>query len=51
MILARDLGYISIEDFLRLKNEVHEVGRMLVALYERVHNPKVIQKQELVVAE
>ncbi len=51
IILARDLGYMSIEDFAKVRSEVHEVGRMLVALYDRVHKSKLVERKDLIAAE
>ena len=51
LILARDLGYLSSSSFGEVKEQLHEVGRMLSALYERVHKVKVVERKELIVAE
>lgn len=49
--LARDLGYVTPEKYTVLLKELSEVGRMLAALYGRVHKSKVSEKNELILAQ
>lgn len=51
LILARDLGYLTSESYTTLQKQLQEVGRMLTALYDRVHSTKLIEGKELILAE
>ncbi len=51
LLLARDLGYLSPEMYLVLSKQLSEVGRMLVALCDRVRGVSFIKNDGLVSAE
>ena len=51
LILARDLSFLTAESYESLQKDLNEIGRMLVALNDRVRGTKAIQKEELKIAE
>ena len=51
LILVRDLGYLSPESYVSLNKQLNEVGRMLVALCDRVRGVSFVKNDGLVTAE
>ena len=51
LLLARDLGYMSAEIHFLLNKQLNEIGRMLVALHDRVRGVRFAKKEEPIGAE
>ncbi len=47
LLLARDLDYMSMEEFSIYSQKLGEIGRMLVALYDRVRGAKAESRKSL----
>jgi four helix bundle protein len=50
LILARDLGYLDQEQFGIPNMQLNEIGRMLVALLDRVRGIRSVKNEEVIVA-